>query len=125
MVFGFLARKERGLVNVVIITGSCCMPGMAPLDDQAQAMVAQAVKETGVQVKVKLMPATAAAFGGVPRELVATFMQTFQTEGRVALPAVLVNGKPVALGLPDAARLKEALLQAAGAETKTEDVNHG
>lgn len=100
------------MVPVIIVTGSCCMPGMAPLDQQARVNVAQAIQETGVPAAVKELSAGAAAFGGLPRHLVAQFMSVVGQEGRVPLPAVLVGGSPVGQGLPDVPALKAALLNA-------------
>ncbi|HWI64058.1 MAG TPA: hypothetical protein VNT75_19650 [Symbiobacteriaceae bacterium] len=95
--------------SIIIVTGSCCMPGMAPLDQQARDLVAQAVRETGVQATVKEVSASSAAFGALPRKLVAEFMSVVGQEGRVPLPAVLVDGRPVAPGLPELTALKAAL----------------
>ena len=107
--------------TIIIVTGSCCMPGMAPLDQQARDLVARAVKETGVQVTVKEVSASAAAFGALPRKLVAEFMSVMGQEGRVPLPTVLVDGRPVAHGLPDVEILKAALVAA----NHKEEQSHG
>lgn len=98
--------------SIIIVTGSCCMPGMAPLDQQARDLVARAVMETGVEATVKEITASAAAFGVLPRKLVAEFMSVMGQEGRVPLPAVLVDGHPVAHGHLDVEILKAALVAA-------------
>lgn len=112
--------------SIIIVTGSCCMPGMGPLDQQARELVAQAVKETGVQAAVREISASSAAFGALPRQLVAEFMAVTSKEGRVPLPAVLVNGRPVVHGLSDLETLKAALMNAAtDATQKEEEQIHG
>ena len=59
-------RNDRQ-TGVVIISGSCCIPGMAPFDEQARRVVDQAIAETGVAAQVRMMPATTAYMGGAPK----------------------------------------------------------
>ena len=114
-------RKDSGVgVGVVIITGSCCIPGMAPFEEQARRIVGQAISETGVVTQVKEVAASTAMLGGVPREILGKLMADFQA-GRVSLPLVLVNGKAVSYGVPKLDDVKSALLQAAEASITKED----
>ncbi|HEY3315056.1 MAG TPA: hypothetical protein VGL40_07220 [Bacillota bacterium] len=110
MKIGF--RKKSTVVPVIIISGSCCIPGMAAFDEQARLLVQQASHETGVTIEVKVIPATTAYFGAVPRAVMARLMTAFQS-GRVGVPAILVDGSLVDLGLPELAKVKAALRQAA------------
>jgi hypothetical protein len=119
-----IKEMDSGMQAIIIVTGSCCMPGMAPLDQQARELVAQAVRETGVTATVKEVSASAAAFGALPRRLVAEFMSVVGKEGRVPLPAVLVNGQPVVHGLPDLEILKAALMRAE-TDSNQEEPIHG
>lgn len=92
-------RRERPRpgaadVGVVIITGSCCNPHMLPFDAEARRVIAQAIAESGIRAEVKELPATGAFFGGAPtvmRKVIAMLNE----EGRIGLPAVLVNGEVV------------------------------
>ena len=70
--------KKTSQINIVIITGSCCFPGMAALDEAAGRMIAQAALETGVQPKVRLLPVSKAVFGGVPKEVHDKLMGEYQ-----------------------------------------------
>ena len=53
-------RRKETSVGIVIISAACCIPGMAPLDEQARRIVEQAISETGIMAQVKIMPATTA-----------------------------------------------------------------
>ncbi len=117
MAFNFLRNDPRPPVSVVIISAACCMPGMAPLDEQARRIVEQAISETGVEAQVKIMPATSAFFGGVPKQIMAELINLSQSE-RLPVPAILINGKPVSYGMPELENLKSALLAVANANPK-------
>ncbi len=112
-----LRQDSEPGVSIVIISASCCMPGMAPLDEQARRIVQQAVSETGVEAQVKIMPATIAFSGGVPRQIMAELINLFQS-GRLPVPAVLINGKPVSYGMTELEKFKSALLAVANANSK-------
>lgn len=103
--------KNNSHVGIVIVTGSCCIPGMAAFDEQARRVVEQAVSETGVEAKVKVIPASKAMFGSVPKDIITGLMSQYNQSGRVGLPAVLVNGKAISYGVPDIETVKSALLQ--------------
>ncbi len=117
MAFNFLRKDSGPPVSVVIISAACCMPGMAPLDEQARRIVEQAISETGVEAQVKIMPATTAFFGGVPKHIMAELVNLSQSE-RLPVPAILINGKPVSYGIPELEHLKSALLTVADANSK-------
>ncbi len=89
-------RKKYSEVGVIIISGSCCIPGMAPFDEQAKRVVEQAASEA---------------------EVITEFNQS----GRMPLPAVLINGKIVSYGVPQVEDIKKALLQIMDAGKTKED----
>lgn len=97
-------------IGVIIISGSCCIPGMAPFDEQARRVVEQAISETDVKASLKIMQAASAYLGGVPKEVLHSLM-TFYQSGRMPLPAVLINGSIVSYGVPKIEDIKKALLQ--------------
>ncbi len=100
-------------VGIVIITGSCCIPGMAPLDEQAHRIVEQAISKTGVAAQVKLLPATTAYMGGAPKDVIAQLIGKYNQSGQIGLPAILINGKAISFGVPEIGQIEAALLQAA------------
>ncbi len=114
-------RRKDSPVGIVIITGSCCLPGMAALDEQARRVVEQAVSETGVAAQVRMMPATTAYLGGAPKEVTAKLVSDFNQSGQIGVPAILVNGKAVSYGASRIEEVKLALLQAIGANTSKEE----
>lgn len=117
MQLNFLRKDSNPGVSIVIISASCCMPGMEVFDQQAQRVVQQAITETGVEAQVKMMPATTAYFGGVPRKVMAELINLAQS-GRLPAPAVLINGKAVSYGVPELKALKSALREAAHTHTQ-------
>lgn len=118
-----MSQEGKAAVGVVIVSGSCCIPGMAPLDERARRVVEQAILETGIKARVGMLPATTALAGGVPEEVVSRLVQKFNQSGQVGLPAILVEGKAVSFGLPEVEGVKAALLQAAEAKTQKERDN--
>lgn len=109
------SRRRRSQTNVVIITGSCCIPGMAPFDEQAQRVVEQAISETGVAAQARVIPASNAMFGAVPMKVMKTLMAE-SNAGRMPLPAVLIDGAVVSYGVPTVDDFKSALVKAAAIE---------
>ncbi len=108
--------KEDPQLSVVIISAACCVPGMAPFDEQAKRVVEQAIAETGVAARMKVMPATTAYFGGAPTEVMAKLMSDAQS-GTWGVPAILIDGKAVSYGVPSLDQMKSALLEASSAKT--------
>lgn len=119
MQLGF-RRKERK-IGVVIVSGACCIPGMAPLDEEARRVVEQAVSETGAAVEMKVVPASNAMFGAVPVKVMTKIMSEMNQTGRVPLPAVLINGEAVSYGVPSIEQIKSALIQSANETTTKEE----
>lgn len=116
-------QQINAKIGVLIISGSCCIPGMAPFDEQARRSVERAIAETGIQAQVKLMPATTAMMGGVPKEVMGQLVGLFN-QGQIGLPAILINGKAVSFGVPQVEDIKAALVQSAGAKAiKEENTN--
>ncbi len=113
-------KKDTG-IGVIIISGSCCIPGMAPFDEQARRVVEQALSETDVKAQIKLIPASTAYFGGVPKEVMNKII-AFSQSGRMPLPAVLINGNVVSYGVPKVEDIKTALLQTLDAKKIKEDI---
>ncbi len=103
-------RKNNSEAGVIIISGSCCIPGMAPFDEQAKRVVEQAISETNIKAQIKIIPASTAFFGAVPKEIMSKLITEFNQSGRMPLPAVLINGSIVSYGVPQVEDIKTALL---------------
>lgn len=112
MRLNFLRKGSHGQkgsqLGVLVITGSCCIPGMAPLDEKARLIVEQAISETSVAVQVEVVTAMRAYFGGVPKRVIGELI-AMSNQGRFGLPAVLINGEVVSYGVPTLEDMKAAL----------------
>lgn len=95
--------------SVLIVNGSCCMPQMAPMEEQARKIVEKVIAEEHADVVVRTMTMSEAYYGGLPRATVASLMDRFKQTGDLGLPAVLVNGTVATMGIPDPERLRAAL----------------
>lgn len=104
-------KGKREKMGIVIISGSCCLPGMAQLDAQARKAAEQAIKETGAEAQLEMVPVTA-ALGLLPKAAMNDLIEDFKNSGRIGLPLIMVNGKSVSSGIPDEKKIKAALLQA-------------
>jgi hypothetical protein len=98
-------------IGVLIISGSCCFPNMAPLDELAQRVTDQAVAKAGVKAHVRTITATSAYYGGVPKETINRIMMGNNTPGTMPFPVILVNGEVVSYGVPEPDELVRALRQ--------------
>lgn len=105
-------------ITVLIVSGACCIRGMAPLDERAREVIDQAIAETGAVARVTVMPATTAYFGGIPRGVMAQLVAD-ANQGRMPVPAVLVNGHVVSLGVPTVEQVKAALTEASDGAART------
>lgn len=103
--------KEYTEISFVIITGNCCFPGLAPLDQIARQAVQLVIKETGLSAQVKEITATAAMYGAVPDELKVQFIDAISNTGEIPLPAILLNGKVVSYGHRDLNIIKGAIVE--------------
>lgn len=88
-------------IGVIIISGSCCNPGMASLDDLAKAVVEQAIAKAKVNAVVKTITATSAYSGGIPRDIVVKILARGSELGMNMFPAVMVDGEVVSHGVPN------------------------
>ncbi len=113
-----------GEVGIVLISGSCCIPGMAPFDEQARRIVEQAMAETGIRAQLLTLPVSKAYFGGVPRAVIDQLGEKLNQTGQVPLPAVLINGTPVSMGVPTLDTITTALRQAVNQSTPKENLGH-
>ncbi len=116
--------NSEGEVGIVLISGSCCIPGMAPFDEQARRTVEQAIVETGIRAQLLTLPVSKAYFGGVPRAVIDQLGEKLNQTGQVPLPAVLINGTPVSMGVPTLDTLTTALRQAVNQSTPKENTSH-
>lgn len=108
-------RGETAPAGVVILSAACCNPSMGGLDEQARRIVERAAAETGVEVRVSTQPMASALYGGVPKDVVEQLKRD-QAAGGLRMPVVMVNGKAVSRGTPDAERITAALRELAGAK---------
>jgi disulfide oxidoreductase YuzD len=119
---GFFSKKEDK-IKIVIISGSCCNPSMATLDNQARLVVERAVSETGITAQIKAISATSAIFGGIPQEVKAKVMTEFNRSGQILLPVILIDGKAVSYGMPNYEDVKSALLKTKDVKTIKEEAD--
>ncbi len=115
---------SEGEVGIVLISGSCCIPGMAPFDEQARRIVEQAMAETGIKARLLTLPVSKAYFGGVPRAVIDQLGEKLNQTGQVPLPAVLINGMPVSMGVPTLDTITTVLRQAVNQSTPKENTSH-
>lgn len=109
-----MGLNSRGTpVAVVIVTGSCCFPGMGRLDEAARAAVSAASAETGIPVEVEVVSATAAMRGALPPPQLAGIL-SLRAGDSMPLPALLVEGTPVVAGVIRPADVSAALRRAVG-----------
>ena len=114
----FTKPKNQG-IGVVVVTGACCIPGMAPFDAEAERIVKQAAEETGIEIQFKTVPVLLAMQGGFAKDVLQEGLDRFQQSEKLPLPAILVNGQVIEYGVPKLEDVKSALVEA-----KTQFINN-
>ena len=81
-------------VNVIILSGSCCNPQLAVLDEKVQARVEEIADNKQLQANISVVSISSAAFGGigVSKEVDKTVRELIATKGMSILPIVFFNG---------------------------------
>lgn len=102
-------KVSKRAVQILVISGSCCMPWLASLDNEAQNVVEKAAQEVQTEVQIKILPISNAMFGGAPKEILQRLKKEFDETGRMILPAVIVNGKHVCSSPMDYQAIKQAI----------------
>ncbi len=108
---------ESSEVIVLLISGRCCFPGMAVLDQQAEQVIHQALTETHISAQVRTVLISSVVQGGIPPEILNQIKGALQPANLMRLPALLINGKLVCFGVPELDQVKSALRLAQGKTT--------
>lgn len=107
----FTKPQKQG-IGVIVVTGACCIPGMAPFDAEAERIVKQAATETGVEIQFKTVPVLFVMQGALGKNVLQEGLARSQQSGKLPLPAILINGKVIEYGVPKLDDVKSALLEA-------------
>ncbi len=99
-------------LTIILVSGSCCYPGMVALDNKAQQIILQALNELGLKAEIRILPISSALQGGIPAEILQQLQAHLQPANLMRLPAVLINGSLFGFGVPDLELLKAALQMA-------------
>lgn len=89
-------------MDIIMISGACCIPSMARLDTEARKIIDEAISLTGVQAKVSKITASEAFVNGAYRKLIK--------KGIENTPVVIIDGEVVSYGIPSLEDVKNALL---------------
>jgi hypothetical protein len=103
--------ESTGNLSLVLISGTCCFPGMAAFDEQAQHIIEQAIAQTKIPVSVQTIPISAAYYGTVPQPIVAQIMEQANQSARLPFPTILLNGTPISFGVPTLEEMISTLRQ--------------
>lgn len=109
------SQDADSVVEIVLVSGTCCNPNFKALDNQALRVIEQAAAETAVEIHVETTTLTAAYYAA-PREVSQRLAGDFAA-GRIGVPAILIGGEAVSYGVPSIDDVKAALLRA----TKTRE----
>ena len=100
-------------VNVIILSGSCCNPSLASVDDKIQTRIKELAEKSGLQTNISVVTISAAAFGGVigvSKDVDTSIRSLIADKGMSVLPVVLFNGEIAFYGgLASAALIEEKL----------------
>jgi len=81
-------------VNVIILSGSCCNPQLATLDEKVQARINEIASKKQIQVNMFVVSISSAAFGGIglSKEVDKTVRELIASKGMSVLPIVFFDG---------------------------------
>ena len=99
-------------VNAVILSGTCCNPGLAGLDEKIQARIKELSQKNSCELNISVIPISAAAIGGLGlgKEVDETIRNLIADKGMSVLPIVIFNGSIAFYGGLAAAELIEEKL---------------
>ncbi len=113
---------ESSEVIILLVSGTCCVPQLTVLDQQAQQIIRQALEETGITAQVRTLPVSSALQGGIPTEILKQLEVSIQPANLMRLPALFINGKLISLGVPELNQVKSALLLTQGEPSTKEGI---
>lgn len=90
-------------MDIIMISGACCIPSMAKLDMEVRKIIDEAISLSGVQAKVSKITASEAFVNGAYRKLIKTGIEN--------APVIIIDGEVVSYGIPHLEDIKNALLQ--------------
>ena len=100
-------------VNVVILSGSCCNPRLASIDEKIRARIKELAIKSEMQANISVVTISAAAFGGVigvSKEVDTSIRSLIANKGMSVLPVVLFDGNIAFYGgLASAALIEQKL----------------
>jgi len=81
-------------VNVIILSGSCCNPQLATLDEKVQVRINEIASKKQIQVNMSVVPISSAAFGGIglSKEADKAVRELIASKGMSILPIVFFDG---------------------------------
>jgi len=81
-------------VNAIILSGTCCNPNLANLDEKIQARINEVAEKIQAQVNISTIPISVAAFGGLglSKEVDTAIKNLIADKGMSVLPVVIFNG---------------------------------
>ena len=94
---------------VLLVSGTCCFPQLAALDQQAQQIIHQAMEETGISAQIRTVTASSAVRGGIPFEILRSTGLASDVSNIMRLPAILINNRLISFGVPKLDEIKNAL----------------
>ena len=100
------------MISIIILSGSCCSPGLAGLDSKIQARIEDIAKRIQAQVNIHTVTISAAALGGLglSKEVDGTIRKLLADKGMSVLPVVIFDGNMAFYGgLASTALIEEKL----------------
>jgi len=97
-------------MDIIMISGACCLPSMANFDNEARKIIDEAISMTGVEAKVNMVTAGAAFGNDAFREIIKKGMETTGRDIR-STPVILINGEVISYGIPKIEDIKNALIK--------------
>ncbi len=107
-------------VIVLLVSGTCCVPQLSVVDQQAQQIIRQASADTGIAAQVRTLTISSALRGGVPMEILKSSGVAIDATNIMRLPAVLIDSRLVSFGVPKLDVVKNALMGARNMTHHTE-----
>ena len=101
-------------VNAIILSGTCCNPSLASVDEKIQTRIKEIAKMGEIPVNISVVTISAAALGGivgVSKDVDTTIRGLIADKGMSVLPVVLFNGSVIFYGGLAAATLIEEKLK--------------
>lgn len=95
--------------EILMITGSCCIPWMAATEARVESYVRRIALAVGLAVSVRKISLSSLPHDGRFQQIRRQLIDTYNASGEIALPLIFINGALASYGTSELNRIESML----------------